>query len=299
MKRLFVLAFVLAAVSACFAQFTFTSIDFPGSNLTTARGINNHGDVVGSYRLPGGGVRHAMLLSKGVFSALLPDGILGQRQSEAFKINDRGDIVGQFLGEDGLLHGFLLTNGGTFTVIDMPGFAQTHAFGINSSGTVAGYGELFDADGNVTEYHGFVWQKGAFTRIDFLEKGDTAITGINERGDVVGMYDGGIADPNGHAFVISNTVRISYDVPVAGITLTQFNDINAQGQIVGSWLENDGITTHAFLLSGAAFAELDFPNATPLTSAWGINSLGQVVGTYQMGGPSHGFLAQPRKGQPY
>jgi len=44
MKRFSRLAFTLLAfVASAYAQFTFTSIDFPGGTLTTARGINNHG----------------------------------------------------------------------------------------------------------------------------------------------------------------------------------------------------------------------------------------------------------------
>src|SRR6266851_9846437 len=64
MKRLLPLAFiVLAAVTSAQAQFTFTSIDFPGGTLTTARGINNHSEIVGAYRIVP--PRHALLIKDG------------------------------------------------------------------------------------------------------------------------------------------------------------------------------------------------------------------------------------------
>jgi hypothetical protein len=51
MKRLkFVVIALLAFVASANAQqFTFTSLDFPGADLTTGRGINNHGDIVGAH----------------------------------------------------------------------------------------------------------------------------------------------------------------------------------------------------------------------------------------------------------
>ena len=52
MKRLFLLGlFLLGLALPIRAQLTFTSIDFPGGTLTTTRGINNKGDIVGSYRI--------------------------------------------------------------------------------------------------------------------------------------------------------------------------------------------------------------------------------------------------------
>src|SRR5712692_9829127 len=110
MKRCFLLAIVLlAALTSAYAQFTFTSLDFPGGTLTTARGINNHGEIVGAYRIVP--PRHALLLKAGQYIPLAPNTVLGTNFSEAFKSNDRGDVVGQYIGDDGFSHGFLLSKG--------------------------------------------------------------------------------------------------------------------------------------------------------------------------------------------
>jgi probable HAF family extracellular repeat protein len=48
--------------------FTFTTIGVSGSVVTTATGINNGGQVVGTYQ--SGGVGHGFLLSGGIFTSL-------------------------------------------------------------------------------------------------------------------------------------------------------------------------------------------------------------------------------------
>jgi probable HAF family extracellular repeat protein len=306
MRRSILLVFsLLAFVVSAYAQFKFTSIDFPGGTLTTARGINNRGEIVGSYAIVP--PRHALLIRAGHFIPLAPTTVLGTNTSEAFKSNDRGDVVGQYIGDDGFFHGFLLRKSkrvlttldpGVLTTLDFPGASDTYAFGINDSGTVVGYWDLLDAGGNVLANHGFTWKDGSFSEVNFPGSGDTSILGISARGDLVGAWDSGITSPIAHGFVCSKKQCSSFDVPVPGATLTQADDINANGQIVGAYIDANGVL-HAFLLAGANFTSIDFPGAAS-TLAWGINSAGQVVGDYlNADGTTHGFLAQPaNKGKP-
>ena len=289
---------MLTLSSAGYAQdFKFTSIDFPGSALTTARGINNHGDIVGAYVIEP--PRHAMLLTKGMFIPLAPSSILGRNYSEATNINDRGDIVGQMVGDDGFFHGFVLS-GGALTILDFPGASDTYALGISDSGRVAGYWDLLDADGNTLGVHGFTWKNGDFTQVDFTGAAATALFGINARGDLAGVWlpdlnsaiEHGMACPKGGQC-------FSFEAPVEGTILTQGNEINAHGQIVGVYIGLDDVW-HAFLITGAKFISFDFPDGSG-TGAYGINSAGQIVGKYfALDGSTHGFLAEPtRKGKPH
>jgi 6-phosphogluconolactonase (cycloisomerase 2 family)/uncharacterized membrane protein len=279
---------LLALVVSAYAQFTFTSIDYPGGTLTTARGIRNHGEIVGSYRIVQ--PRHALLIKAGKFIPLAPQTVLGTNYSEAFKINSHGDIVGQYAGNNGLFHGFLLRNG-NLTTLSFPGASDTYAFGINNSGIVVGYWDLLNSVGGVVAYHGFMWKAGVFQQVDFPGSVDSSILGINVHGDFVGSWDSGIHSPIAHGFICSSKQCTSFDVPVAGATLTQPDDINANGQIAGAYV--DGGLIHAFLIDGKNFTSLDFPGATS-TVAWGINTAGQIVGTYHNAdGSVHGFLAQP------
>jgi uncharacterized membrane protein len=165
-KRFFLLAFVLlAGVASVYAQFRFTPIDFPGGTLTTARGINNHGEIVGAYRITP--PRHALLIKHGQYIPLAPNTVLDTNLSEAFKSNDRGDVVGDFIGDDGFTHGFLLSDG-VVTTLDFPGASDTLAFGINESGTVVGDWDLLDANGNLLAIHGFKWKGGVLHKSTFL-----------------------------------------------------------------------------------------------------------------------------------
>ena len=148
-----------ATAGSAYAQYKFTSIDYPGGVATTLRGINNRGDMVGGYSVPGQ-PRHALLIRDGKFLPLGPATVLATNYSEAFKINDRGDSVGRYIGDDGVVHGFLLSKKGVLTTLDFPTASETYANGIDESGTVVGWWDILDADGNLLAIHGFVWEKG-------------------------------------------------------------------------------------------------------------------------------------------
>ena len=64
-KALNAVVVLLASITPAFAQYTFTSIDDPGAQATSIRGINNHGEIVGAYRI--GPLRHALLIKDGQF----------------------------------------------------------------------------------------------------------------------------------------------------------------------------------------------------------------------------------------
>lgn len=290
MKRLLSLLFSLLvlAVPTC-AQVTYTSVDFPGSTLTTTRGINNRGDIVGAYRtVP---PRHAFEIKNGQYIPLAPNTILGTDLSEAFKINNRGDVIGSYVDNAGFSHGFLLSKGGNLTTIDFPGANDTYARGINDSGTVVGQWDLLDASGNVLIVHGFIWKDGNLAQFDFPGAGDTYLFGVNARGDLVGGWDPAITSSLEHGFVCTKQQCSSFDVPIPGAPATQAEDVNAGGQIAGAYQDASG-AVHGFLKAQDDFTFLDFPGAV-LTNAWGINSAGQIVGNYNNAdGTVHGFLAQ-------
>ena len=290
MKKLALLTMALLASAAPIrAQENFVSLDYPGGTLTAARGINNRGDIVGSYSTVPPPPYHALLIHRGQYMPLAPSTLLGADQSEAFKINDLGDVVGEFVGDDGFFHGFLLRKG-VVTTLNFPGASDTYAFGVTNSDTVVGQWDVLDADGNTLSSHGYIWQAGTFTEWNFPGSVDTGIYGVDERGDLVGGWDAGITTLQ-HGFVCSEGRCSSFDVPVQGATLTQVNAINMRGQFVGTYFDASG-GFHAFLAAGAKYASFDFPGAK-FTSAWGINSRGQIVGRYKTpDGKLHGYKAE-------
>ncbi|MBZ5722836.1 MAG: hypothetical protein LAO03_21050 [Acidobacteriia bacterium] len=283
------LAVVLfASVTFTYAQFQFTSIDYPGGFGTRTRGINNHGQIVGSYDTEDGN-RHALLIQKGKFIPLAPETILGTDYSDAYKINDRGDVVGWDC-DDVTCHAFLLRNGGV-TLLDFPGATLTYGWDINESGTVAGVWDLYDSQWNFLYEGGFIWKDGNFTEVTFPGAGDTGLTGINARGDFVGVWDRGPGGTQTSGFVFSKGEFTSFDAPFPDVFLTQPQGINAYGDIVGAGYVNN--IAHGFLKVGDTFTSIDYPGAA-YSTAWGINAAGQMVGNwFDDAGNVHGWLAQP------
>jgi len=126
----------------------------------------------------------------------------------------------------------------------------------------------------------------AYSRIDVPGATNTAASGINGAGQIVGsfvdtssLYHGFLRDAGGTFTTI--------DIP--GATSTAASGINDIGQIVGSFVDTG--VSHGFLRdAGGTYSAIDVPGATG-TEAHGINAAGQIVGSFKdTGGVSHGFL---------
>jgi uncharacterized membrane protein len=120
--------------------------------------------------------------------------------TEPTDINDRGQIVGIY-GDDpaGRVHGFLLDKG-RYTTIDAPGVPFTLPSGINNRGQIVGYTKsdpalpLPDAQ----KVHGFLLARGVegpFTPIDVSGAPRAIANGINDQGEIIGVYENPAATP--------------------------------------------------------------------------------------------------------
>lgn len=74
------------------ADYVFTTLDVPGSLATLPAGINNAGQIVGSYLDPHGG-RHGFMLSSGSYATLDPP---GSNSTFLQGVNDTDQIVGYY-----------------------------------------------------------------------------------------------------------------------------------------------------------------------------------------------------------
>ena len=158
----------------------FTTIDVPGAP-TQALGLNDRGQVVGTY-IDAGGAFHGFLLDKGVYTTIDVPGAL---QSTAADINARGQTIGFYLDAAGTTRVYLRAANGSLTTIAFPGAVATVPFGINNRGDVVG----FYMDANQVR-HGFLFKNGAYTRIDHpLASSDTQAHDLNDRGQIVGLYE--------------------------------------------------------------------------------------------------------------
>ena len=119
---------------------TFTPVDVPGSAATSVSGINDHGQIVGSYDVDG--TRHGFLRSGGRFTTIDRP---GSRVTVPSRIDDRGRVVGGYGDQNAANARGFLWDDGDFTTIVAPGDrTDTLAYDINDRGDI-----VIPADGTV------------------------------------------------------------------------------------------------------------------------------------------------------
>src|SRR5438046_2675781 len=97
-RCLSLLSLLIGMASTSWATtYTFTQIDIPGAAFTSAFGINDAGQIVGSFLDATG--EHAFLDTAGTFLQINFPGVLFS--TGAFGINDAGQIVGRFSASPG------------------------------------------------------------------------------------------------------------------------------------------------------------------------------------------------------
>lgn len=264
-------------------SFRFTTIDFPGSVATTPNGINEHGEVVGSY-VDSSNRTHGFVRIGEVFRSI---DFPGAALTQARGISPAGEIVGSYRlpGETPPnIHGFLLTRGGEFRRVDFPGHISTIPQRIGPDGTILGCYHDTDTMGTM---HGIVVRDDEFTEFDMPT---TMHNGATPSGKtIVGLYTDMDAGRQRAYLLKSDGEFIPFDVP--GSTSTVGWDINPKRQAVGIYQDAAG-RFHGFVVDRHwNFETIDYPGAIA-TRAFGINARGDVVGTYvDSANRTHGFLA--------
>jgi len=134
-------------------HFTTLDVPVPGTTTTTPGGINNYGQIVGSFHDSRGS--HGFLYEDGVFPPLdvpFPDTF----NTAATGINAHGQIVGVYQsgvpGAPTGLHVFRYEEG-VFTPIEVPIGMNPIAYGINTRGQIVG--DYVDRTERPT-FHGFL-----------------------------------------------------------------------------------------------------------------------------------------------
>lgn len=177
-----------------------------------------------------------------------------------------------------------------FTLIDVPGTIYTGGASLNSVGQiVGGYGPLVQSQWGDHGFQVSIGKKGmseTFRTIDFPKSTNQTAFGINDSGEIVGVYNDSAGVSHGYA---RNKKKFTtLDVPFSGATGTIAIGINLSGDVVGGWTVASNFT-HGFELSGGTYTQLDYPGAVQ-TFANGINVHGDIVGYWSDSSTSHGFL---------
>jgi probable HAF family extracellular repeat protein len=266
MRRLtLILALILAAALNAVGQGTYTQIDYPGAPATQGFGINDAGDIVGSYSDSPAGPYHGFLLVSGAFTSI---DYPGASSTTAFDINNRGQVVGDYvLGTE--LGAFVYdVSSQTFSSVIFPGNKATIGMATNDRGIVLGVTENRDT------ILGFVLNAGSFHRI--LPPGyvESHADGINNVGDIVGCAYVTRSSSTCDNYLYSRGV---YNILQLGLPDAGVYGLNDSNVLVGSYRPSSFVVA-GFTYDGSAYQILNYSLTYTAPSA--INNSGQVVGTF-------------------
>ena len=269
---------VLLASAAAVAQAQTYSVVDMGAGAS-AMGLNNGGQVVGSFPAAGG-FSHAFLYSAGTMTDL---GTLPARAvsfSVAYGINNNGQVVGSSRPGDGDDLAFLYTRGTMTALGVLPGGFFSIAYGINDNGQIVG------ESSTPLGPHAFFYSDAVMTDLGTLPGGTgSSAQAISNSGKIVGSST--TASASAPFLYSGGTMSDLGTLP--GYSYSIANGVNNRGQVVGYSYTASG-NSHAFLYSGGAMSDLGTLGGSE-SLAYGINDSEQVVGKSSLaGGTDHAFL---------
>lgn len=289
------------------------------------QGINDAGTVVG-YRLEdtssdNSGIffSRGFVYQNGVFQSL---GVPADaNESRALDINESGIVAGYakvavdpsdtsttFQEKAAIID---LNSTTPFTLLGTlatDGTGRSSARSINNNGQVAGWSDLaIDPVENIIFSHAFFYDpsaNGAMEDLGTLGGKASAANAINDAGVIVGLA----TDINEDTFAFSfqpgvDTAMVNLGTLDPETPFSMAFDINNNNQAVGFSFAGRPRQTgqpapsHAVLYDNGNVIDLneqiDCPLGWTLITAKGINDVGQIVGSGQLNGETHGFLLTP------
>jgi len=149
-------------------------------------------------------------------------------ETDTYGVNDAGVIVGDYVDSASVQHGMILAGKKLTTVNNkacaaISGTGGISFYGVNSAGAAVGWCTSTKTGLDT----GFMYAKGKFTPVNFPKSNGTQATGINDKGEIVGLYlDSANAT---HGF---SKIGTKYkDISVKGETNTVAWGVNNAGQI--------------------------------------------------------------------
>lgn len=223
-----------------------TSLSPNVQSFSRANAINNKGQIVGEVN------NRATLWNDGNASNLVSLGGF----SGASDINNSGQIVGSYFVSNSYqlvnpISHAILWDENTITDLGTLGGTNSYAVAINDFGLVVGTSDILN---NVTT-HATLWDGSVIKDLGKLAGARSSqANGINNLGQVVGESFFNTSNANyatmwdGDSIINLNTLLDS-DVIAAGWELSEANDINDYGQIVGNAFNRKTGQLRGFILS--------------------------------------------------
>lgn len=221
---------------------------WPGSTYTYLQNLNNCGQAVGAFDVPGPTfASHALLRQRD--GTLVDLGTFGGQGASAVALNDVGQVVVNSYRGSGDNRAFVTQSVGGVPQ-DLGALrGSTYAYAINEIGQVVGKSGV---DGDLeTFYHAVRFAGGTLRDLGTLPRGSTSFAlGINNWGQIVGGGDGYDFSEHGWVYVQGQMYDLNdrLSAPDTGWVVTEARAINDAGQIVGTAMDAQGIT-HAVILS--------------------------------------------------
>ena len=255
-------------------------------------GINDKGVIAGSYGSGASGHPNKGYVVKPPYdqSNYVDENYPGSVQTQVTGINLAGNTSCFWIDARGTNFGCILWNG-VFSKIVNPRTGKgkyNQLLSINKSGVAAG----FYTDAKEVN-HGYTFDQASRTFVAVMppKATNSTATGINDRGDVVGVYLDG-KTLVGFLKTGSKYALLKYP----GATGTFPLGINNAQQVVGAYYDANN-NLHGFLVSnplkGAKWQRFDAPGSRGETVVNALNNIGNLVGYYKdKRGRTHGMLVQ-------
>ena len=286
---------MLAMIPAQAKTFVLKTFDAPGATGTQVLGINNNGDMSGTW-IDASSVSHGFFrTAAGVFTSI---DFAGAVHTQCQDLNDSDDVVCSYRGTDGNVHAFLYQLG-VFT--SLPDFSTgadnatvSSPQGISAISEITGF-YTFDP-AQVSGYHGFLMSNNNYAAtVNVPDPGNgvtttnTYASAVNKPGVVGGYFttsSGGV-----HGFTrATNGTYAQVDFPFS--QQSSVLGLNKSGHQVGSFVDAKGV--HGFYAAGSAFSRVNPPKSVSTWTA-SINDSDSIAGYYKdSSGKMHGFSGAPR-----
>ncbi len=252
-------------------------------------GLNDQGDVAGSYSTDGVDLRSFTGAANGAYQTFDVNGL----PTQARGLNNQGRIVG-FYDPEGNFNEFERAKDGAIATIAKDGTPLVGiAQGVNPAGEFVG--DYFRAPTETPRRGGYKGKDAAFQSDVTLPfpAVRVAARGINAKGDIAGWFVD-VAGGAAQGFVMKGGVTTVLNHPDATMTFVQ--GINNKGEMSGSWEDVDG-NSHGFTLDSdlVTWTSFDAPVGDQ-TQAFQINNLGQIAVNGFDDATSSMFIYCPRKG---
>lgn len=214
-------------------------------------------------------------------------------ETDTYGVNNAGVIVGDYVDSASVQHGMILA-GKKLTTVDnkncspISGTGGISFFGVNSAGAAAGWCTSSKTGLDIA----FVYAKKKFTAVNFPKSSGTQASGINDKGEVVGLY----LDSVGATHGFSKIGKKYTSIDVKGGTNTVAWGVNNAGQIT-VYTSNSAGGFDSYLVTGKTFKKIDNPGAGPTgTIVHTPANNGDIDGTYyDTAGTEKGWLLHKKK----